>query len=187
MNAEALEGGFDNPPIDASYAFRSVMQAMARPGTIQSIAGALPPAPLSTAAGTCLLMLCDQDTPVFLADSHDNPQVRAWLAFHTGAPLASASDCLFAVGSWTSLQPLDTYSVGTAEYPDRSSTLIVELDRLEQSGAALSGPGIKSTCSLALPAIEPFQKNHLLFPLGLDFIFTNDDLVAALPRSTEVR
>ena len=159
---------------------------MARPGTIRSIGGAEPPAPLSSAAGTVLLTLCDTDTPVYLAGNADCEAARAWLAFHTGAPLAGPSHCMFAVGSWQALAPLSVYPIGTSEYPDRSATLIVECDDLTASGATLRGPGIKSSAALSLPEVAAFQQNNALFPLGLDFILVKGSELAALPRSTEV-
>ena len=186
MQAQALSGGFDNPAVQSAHAFRAVMEAMARPGQIQDITGAVPPAPLSIAAGSVLLTLCDMDTPVYLAGDVDNDDVRAWLAFHTGAPLTGLSHAMFAVGSWDALMPLSDYPIGTSEYPDRSAALIVECTELVTSGSTLSGPGIKSQAALSLPEIEAFQNNRALFPLGLDFIFTNGARLAALPRSTEV-
>lgn len=186
MHAETLSGGFDNPAIQSAHAFRSVMEAMARPGTIQDIEGAEPPAPLSKAAGSVLLTLCDTDTPVYLAGAFDCEPVKKWLAFHTGAPLTGPSHCMFAVGSWDALAPLQAYQIGTSEYPDRSATLIVECDGLAANGATLTGPGIKQKASLSLPKTAAFQKNAALFPLGLDFIFTSGDQLAALPRTTQV-
>ena len=186
MQAETLVGGFGNPAVHSARAFRSVMEAMARPGTLHDIGGAIPPVPLSPAAGCVLLTLCDTDTPVYLAGAADCDAVRAWLAFHTGAPLSGPSHCAFAVGRWEDLLPLTAYPVGTPEYPDRSATLIVDCPALSGTGAALRGPGIKSQSALSLPETAAFQANHTLFPLGLDFILTCDDHVAALPRSTEV-
>ena len=151
MQAQALSGGFDNPAVQSAHAFRSVMEAMARPGQIQDITGAVPPAPLSIAAGSVLLTLCDMDTPVYLAGDADNDDVRAWLAFHTGAPLTGQSHAMFAVGVWDALMPLSEYPIGTSEYPDRSATLIVECTELATSGSTLSGPGIKSQTALSLP------------------------------------
>ncbi len=186
MQAQTLSGGFADPAIASAAAFRQVMEAMARPGTIHRVTGAAPPAPLSPATGAVLLTLCDPDTPVHLAGALECDAVRAWVAFHTGAPVVGPSHCMFAVGAWTDLTPLSAYQVGSPQYPDRSATLIVQAGRLEQTGATLSGPGIKETHALSLPEIEAFQQNAGHFPLGLDFIFTNGDRVAALPRTTIV-
>lgn len=186
MQANVLAGGFDNPATQSAHAFRNVMEAMARPGRIQDIQGAAPPAALCVAAGTVLLTLCDTDTPVYLAGKADTDDVRKWLAFHTGAPLTGPSHAMFAVGDWDALLPLGSYPVGTPEYPDRSTTLIVQCAELEADGATLRGPGIKSEATLSLPETRAFQSNRALFPLGLDFIFTCGDRLATLPRSTEV-
>lgn len=187
MQATALEGGFASPATQSAQAFRGVMSAMAMPGTIHRLQGALPPAPMSPAAGAVLLTLCDTDTPLFLAGTLDTPEIRAWVAFHTGAPLTGPEHCAFAIGNWTALAPLSRFPIGTAQYPDRSATLIVETDALEQDGATLTGPGIQAESSLSLPETRAFQNNRALFPLGLDFFFTCEDRVAALPRTTHVR
>ena len=186
MQTETLSGGFADPAIQSAHAFRSVMEAMARPGTIQDVDGAQPPAPLSKAAGAVLLTLCDTETPIYLAGAADCDAVRAWLAFHTGAPVAGPSHCMFAVGSWEALLPLSAYPVGTSEYPDRSATLIVERAELATTGATLKGPGIRDTASLSLPDAEALQANSALFPLGLDFIFASGSQLAALPRTTTI-
>ena len=159
---------------------------MARPGWIEPMAVARPPKPMSPAAGTLILMLCDPETPVYLAGEHDIPAVREWITFHTGAPVVSAEKAMFVVGEWPSLQPLARFAIGTPEYPDRSATLIVETEDLRAEGARLSGPGIKGVAQLSLPDLTPFQQNAALFPLGLDFFFTDGKCVAALPRSTKV-
>lgn len=187
MSAHAFQGGFSDSAIDAAKVFRAVMEAMARPGTLHNVAGALPPDGLSVAAGAAILTLCDADTGVHLAGHADRDDIRGWIAFHTGAPIVDAGNCDFAVGVWSALAPLETYKIGTPEYPDRSATLIVEGDALAQNGATLSGPGIKDRAQLSLPETEPFQRNARQFPLGLDFIFTSGAQLAALPRSTQVR
>jgi len=186
MRAQALEGGFATPPIDAAHAFRAVMEAMARPGTIHKLTGARPPAPLSVAAGAVILTLCDTDTPLHLTGDHDTAAVRSWIAFHSGAPLVRPAACQFAVGTWADHAPLSGYPIGTAQYPDRSATLIVEVADLSASGARLPGPGIRDVGQLSLPDIAAFRANHARYPLGLDFLFTCGDRLAALPRSTEV-
>lgn len=188
MSAQTqFSGGFQNAPIDAAHAFRAAMTVMARPGEIRTLAAARPPAPLSVAAGTLLLTLCDPDTSVHLAGQADTAEVRQWLTFHTGAPVVAAEKADFAVGLWEDLMPLTQYRIGTPEYPDRSATLIVECGQLQQRGATLSGPGIKDTAHLSLPDIAALQGNAMLYPLGCDFFFTCGDRVAALPRSTQIK
>jgi len=181
-----LTGGFVDLPRDAAHAFRAAMNAMARPGTILPVLGATPPAPLSVAAGVLILTLCDPDTPVHLAGGHDRAEVRDWITFHTGAPFATQSDCVFGIGIWDALLPLDAYPIGTPEYPDRSATLIVEMPALLTKGTRLTGPGIRTEAHLNLPDPAALAANAAGFPLGLDLFLTAGADLAALPRSTRI-
>lgn len=186
MRTDALTGGFPDAPVDAARAFRRAMNAMARPGRIETLAGATPPAPVSTAAGTLILTLCDAETPVCLMGLHDSTMVRDWIAFHTGAPITGPGSAMFALGTWEALLPLSAYAAGTPEYPDRSATLIVDMPRLLAKGAVLRGPGIRETAALSLPETQAFRENARRFPLGLDFFLTCGEQAAALPRSAKV-
>lgn len=186
MNDLALSGGFDDAPREAAVAFRAALEAMARPGRIQKISGALPPVPLSVAAGTLLLVLADASTPVHLSGRYDTAEIRDWLVFHTGAPLVAPAEAAFAVGGWAELLPLDAYRIGVPEYPDRSATLIVEMDTLKADGARLTGPGIEVEARLNLPDVAAFRANAARFPLGLDFFFAAGTRLAAVPRTTRV-
>ncbi|GHF48226.1 phosphonate C-P lyase system protein PhnH [Seohaeicola zhoushanensis] len=182
-----LTGGFDNPPVQSALAFRAVMNALARPGRIETVAGAAAPAPVSPAAAVLLLTLCDAETPIFLAGAHDCAAVRDWLAFHCGTPVVTRrAEAMFALGGWEALAPIGEFSVGAPEYPDRAATLIVEVDELEGAGARLTGPGIAGEARLSLPEVAAFAANHARFPLGFDSFLTCGSRIAGLPRSTRV-
>jgi len=190
MSATALSGGFSNAPVEAAHAFRAAMNVMARPGEIADLSRddwtAVPPAPLSVAAGTLILTLCDPETGLFLAGPADNKAVRDWVTFHTGAPIVSAEQADFAVGDWVDLVPLDRFRIGTPEYPDRSATLIVEMAQLSATGTSLRGPGIREVSTLGLPDADAMRRNAQHYPLGLDFFLTSGARMAALPRSTQI-
>jgi alpha-D-ribose 1-methylphosphonate 5-triphosphate synthase subunit PhnH len=186
MKDAALTGGFAEAPIEAAQGFRAALRAMAEPGTIYQVAGALPPAPLSVAAGVLLLTLCDGTTPLHLAGAADCAGVRDWVRFHCGSPLVSAEEAQFALGRWTDLQPVGRFAMGLPDYPDRSVTLIVEMAELLAEGAVLRGPGIEREARLSLPDVAAFQDNLARYPLGFDCFFTCGARLAALPRSTHV-
>ncbi|MGQ0565662.1 MAG: phosphonate C-P lyase system protein PhnH [Gemmobacter sp.] len=186
MTTDVLSGGFDDAPVQSAHAFRHILEAMARPGTIRTVTGAAPPAPLSVAAGVALLTMVDGTTPLHLAGAADCRAVRDWIAFHIGAPLVAAEDADFAVGTWDALQPVTRFRIGQPDYPDRSATLIVELDRLTNHGPCLTGPGIATGTWLSLPETAAFRANRAPFPLGFDCLFTCGDRLAGLPRSTRV-
>lgn len=184
--ATALTGGLADAPRDGARAFRTILQAMARPGTILPLSGARPPGPVSPAAGTALLVLADSTTALHLAGAADTPDMRAWVAFHTGAPLVPAEEADFALGSWEALQPVTRFRIGRPDYPDRSATLIVEVSHLTNHGPTLTGPGIETATWLNLPDVAAFRQNRALFPLGFDTLFTFGSRIAGLPRSTRV-
>jgi len=186
MSNSNISNGFASPSEDGARAFRAIMTAMARPGKILDLDFLTPPEPLSPAAATVLLTLCDPDTPVKLLSTVSNKEVKDWLAFQTGAVTTEAHLASFVIGSWQELNPINQFKKGNSKYPDRSATLIVECDDLKDSGMALRGPGIETVSYLSLPEIEAFQKNNAQFPLGVDFIFCAGSKIAALPRSTKV-
>lgn len=181
----SLAPGFADPARDAARAFRVILDAMARPGTVARLTGITPPAGLSAAAAATLLTLADRTTPLHLAASHEDAEISDWIAFHCGAPLVAAGDATFALGTWAALHPLDRFAVGTPEYPDRSATLIVD-DATTGAPATLRGPGIRDTAAADLPDPAAFAANHARFPLGWDAILTRGDRLTAIPRSTEV-
>lgn len=194
--ADRLEGGFANPVFDAQAIFRSVMDAMARPATIEVLTAYVdPPAPLAPLAGALACTLMDADTPIWLDPVlGDSQAVRAWLSFHTGAALVSAAtDAAFAmISDVAGLLPLDRFGQGTQDYPDRSTTLIVQLESLGHGlPLRFRGPGINDEVSIApkgLPAnfAEQWAENSRRFPRGVDLIFVAGDALACLPRSAQL-
>jgi alpha-D-ribose 1-methylphosphonate 5-triphosphate synthase subunit PhnH len=186
MTPDALLGGFSDAPLQSARAFRAALEAMARPGTLHQVTGAVPPAPLSVAAGVLLLTLCDGTTPVHLGASLNLPALRDWITFHTGAPPVAAEAARFAVGTWADLSPVSRFAVGSPDYPDRSATLIVEMPALAAIGARLTGPGIATQAALSLPETAAFRANRAFFPQGFDTYLTCGTTLAGLPRSTQV-
>ncbi|MEM6944547.1 MAG: phosphonate C-P lyase system protein PhnH [Pseudomonadota bacterium] len=193
MTADGVvfEGGFESPALQAAAAFRAGLEALARPGAVEEIAGCTPPDGLSVAAGALLLSLADADTPLWLPEASDEA-LKAWLLFHCGAPRTwSRGTASFAVGSWQALMPLTDWAAGTPDYPDRSATLIVELDAMEGGPPlALTGPGIpkekRIAPALPLDAVEALAANAARFPLGVDLYLTVGERAMGLPRTTRV-
>ncbi|CAN5599234.1 phosphonate C-P lyase system protein PhnH [soil metagenome] len=187
MRPLALQGGFAGPSVEAARAFRALLDVMARPGRIAALTGATPPGPLGVAAGVLALTLLDAETPVWLAPPLAGSDLPGWLAFHTGAPVTSDKPIArFAFGDWPDLLPLDGFALGSADYPDRSATLIAELPGLAAEGARLAGPGIAGEARLALPDMAPASAARGPYPLGIDIFFTAGTLVAGLPRTTRI-
>ncbi len=191
-----LPAGFADKVLSAQSTFRSVMDAMARPGSVQRItAAAGAPAPMMRGTAAIALTLFDHDTPLWLDPRiSGTPHVTKWLKFHTGAPvIADSSICSFAlIGDACALPGLDRFAFGSNEYPDRSTTLILQVESLTQGPTLeLQGPGIDGSAVLQA-TIQPtdlFERlaiNQALFPRGIDVVLVHDDTIVAIPRTTRV-
>lgn len=191
-----LPPGFADKVLSAQSTFRSVMDAMARPGAVQRIV------PMAGAPGTMMrgtaaiaLTLFDHDTPIWLdARMAESSDVAKWLKFHTGAPVVQdssiASFALISDGG--ALPAFERFALGTSEYPDRSTTVIIQVDSLASGRSfELRGPGIDGVAALQA-SIKPFdlferlRVNEALFPRGIDVVLIADDAVVAIPRTTRV-
>jgi alpha-D-ribose 1-methylphosphonate 5-triphosphate synthase subunit PhnH len=191
-----LPAGFADKVLSAQSTFRSVMDAMARPGSVQRIvAAAGTPSSVMRGAAAIALTLFDHDTPVWLDPMmSETLDVAKWLKFHTGAPVVrDSSICSFAlIGDAKALPALDRFAFGSNEYPDRSTTLILQVDGLSQGPSfELRGPGIDGVAILQA-TIQPhdlFERlaiNAALFPRGIDVVLVYDDSIVAIPRSTRL-
>jgi alpha-D-ribose 1-methylphosphonate 5-triphosphate synthase subunit PhnH len=195
-----IGSGFTDPVHSAQAAFRAVLEAMSRPGTVRAIAAnVISPQPLSPAMSPAMaavaLTLCDQDTPVWLdAALRAAPDVAAWLRFHCGTKIvgdASSASFAFAADP-CALPAFDAFDLGSADYPDRSTTLVLRVDSFATGRALmLEGPGIKSRQAFRagpLPGdfAERLRVNRELFPRGVDLILASATEIAALPRSVRL-
>jgi alpha-D-ribose 1-methylphosphonate 5-triphosphate synthase subunit PhnH len=193
MNAVAA--GFAEPVLAAQATFRVVMDAMARPGTIRRLTGVAAPAPLSASAAAIALTLLDYETPFWLdAPLADTGEVARFISFHTGARATEdpAAAAFAFVATPAAAPPMASFAQGSAEYPDRSTTLVLQVAQLaEGEGMVLRGPGIAGTRRLTaspLPAnfLDQFADNRAQFPRGVDILLAAPDVVAGLPRSLHV-
>jgi alpha-D-ribose 1-methylphosphonate 5-triphosphate synthase subunit PhnH len=191
-----LPAGFADKVLSAQSTFRSVMDAMARPGSVQRIEAASgTPAAMMRGTAAIALTLFDHDTPVWLDPTmSETSDVAKWLKFHTSAPvIADSSICSFAIiGDAAALPDPDRFSFGSNEYPDRATTLILQVASLTQGSTyELRGPGIDGTAILQakLQPSDLFGRlaiNAALFPRGIDVVLVHDDAIVAIPRTTRL-
>lgn len=196
MSQATAEGGLADPVFGAQRLFRALMEAMSEPGTIRHIGPeAAPPPPLGAVTGAVALALIDQDTPVWLdLEAGEGAAVAQWLGFHAGArTVRNATDAHFAIAVRPDRMPaLENFTQGSQDYPDRSATLILQVDTLTGgTGLDLRGPGIETSAQLAplpLPRhfIQQWQQNNARFPRGVDVILAGPDAIACLPRTTRI-
>jgi alpha-D-ribose 1-methylphosphonate 5-triphosphate synthase subunit PhnH len=191
-----LPAGFADKVLSAQSTFRSVMEAMARPGSVARVTAPVgTPPPMMRGMAAIALTLFDHDTPIWLDEKmSETIDVARWLKFHSGAPIvADPSISAFAlIGEASALPDLDRFAIGSNEYPDRSTTLILQVASLREGPAyELRGPGIDGSAVLNA-TFEPkdlFDRlavNATLFPRGIDVVLVADDAIVAIPRTTRL-
>jgi alpha-D-ribose 1-methylphosphonate 5-triphosphate synthase subunit PhnH len=184
-----MRPGFADPVLDAQAAFRAVMDAMARPGRLGAAAAPEPPVGLGPAMAAVALTLCDADTPVW---TNAGAEARAWLTFHTGAPLVEDPAAAAFLLATRAMPPLAALAAGSDEAPQEGATLVVEVTALTPgAGWRLTGPGIADAHRLAvagLPAdfAAQWAANAARFPTGVDVILCAGAALAALPRTVRL-
>ena len=192
---DTLSGGFYEPVFQAQSVFRMLMDCMARPGQKLAIEPQIePPAPMGVAAGAIALTLCDHDTPVWLTQTLSKSPVAAWLSFHTGTPLTvEKAEARFAFAEAGAMLPsLGLFASGSQEYPDRSTTVVIEVPALTGGPEwVLSGPGIKDSTTLSPIGLPPlflrqWADNRALFPRGVDVVLTCGAEIVGLPRTCKI-
>lgn len=182
---------FEHPVFEAQATFRELLQAMARPAQPRTLPSLPPsPPPIAPAAMALLLTLCDADVTLWLQQVDE--QALHYLRFHTGVKIvpdhAQADFALITAPE--SIPALDTFSLGDPYYPDRSTSLIVQVPAMRAGrGDRFSGPGIEHEQRLAVEGLTPsfWQQRAALAsrsPLGLDIYVADATRVAALPRTT---
>src|SRR3974377_1973251 len=106
-----LPAGFADKVLSAQTTFRSVMEAMARPGSVQRVIAPVGTPPhLMRGTAAIALTLFDHDTPIWLDPClSETMEVSRWLKFHSGAPVVDdPSIASFAlIGEASALAGLD--------------------------------------------------------------------------------
>jgi alpha-D-ribose 1-methylphosphonate 5-triphosphate synthase subunit PhnH len=186
--------GFADAGAESQAAFRHALAALSRPGSVlEFCASAEAPAGVHAAANALLLALLDQDTRLWLSPGASGA-AGGYLRFHTGCVLVgdpALADFALAVAP-AELPPLATFNAGSAEYPDRSATVIVQLDGLSAgSGWRLSGPGIRGEAKLQITGLgsdflAQWRQNEKRFPQGVDLFLVHGTRLCGLPRTTRI-
>lgn len=190
-----ISPGFSDPVFQSQAAFRALLAALSEPGTLQRVAAEIaPPEGLAAATATALLSLADYETPVWLPAALRDGAAGAWLRFHCGVALVDdPAKAAFAVLDGAANEPkLSAFNLGNDQFPDRSTTVIVQVAALEGGTAfTLSGPGIPGTRTVAPQGLRPgvveeLSENNALYPLGVDVVLAHGDGMIGLPRSTQI-
>jgi alpha-D-ribose 1-methylphosphonate 5-triphosphate synthase subunit PhnH len=194
IDVKELAPGFEDPVLGPQQTFRAILEAMAHPGMLVKINSKLyNPELLHPASAAVCLTLFDNETPLWTDLSWNSSAVN-WFQAQCGCSVVT-EPCMahFALITQPSTMPrLDDFKIGDDEHPESATTLIIQVDSFNDDNVKIfSGPGIKTTTQFSPVGIRPqfweqWQLQAALFPLGADVFFTCNDILAALPRTTQV-
>lgn len=165
--------------------FRSLMEAMSRPGKLENLATLTECAfPARAVLATLLdaeVSFCDHDD---LLDANDWPLLQA-----ENRPVEQASYILCRGDKAPDFEPM----LGSLSSPERSATLILQVASVSDGACQLnlSGPGIKGERPAKLSCLDrdwliKREQWNASFPLGVDLILVDREHVLALPRTTNI-
>lgn len=196
----ALGAGFSHEAYGSQHVFRAALQALSHPGRLVDVAhDAEVPCVGHAASAALLLALLDADCQLWLSPALRDSEAAAWLRFHTGCQLTAA--CHEAQFAWIAavdaLPMLASFAGGSENYPDQSTTCVIDVPALGQGLAAgrggwrLSGPGIEGETGLRVEGLPPdfvaqWDANHTTFPCGVDLFLATDRQIVGLPRTTRI-
>jgi len=162
----------------ANQGFAALMQALARPGHVQTL-----PEP---GEGAVIAALIDRECRVHAVDPLLIPAL-----LETGAEIAELprADHLFA-GELRDLDALSGLNMGSDLYPDEGATLIIRGQIGSGPVLRLTGPGIETEAELALGNVPEgfwrFRAEAARYPMGFELFVIDGARVIGIPRSTRV-
>lgn len=187
--------GFQNLIHDSQSAFRVLLDALSRPGTIKQISAQLTPVSgLNTACAAACLTLFDLETQVWLQPELDE-EAKDWLLFHTGCRFTEdTQQADFAViCNLNNMPNLSQFKQGTPVYPEDSTTLLIQVETFSDASSQkriLTGAGINKQITMPINLPDNFyqrwQQNHNSYPQGIDIYFFSKAQVIGLPRTSQV-
>ena len=190
---QTLKPGFSDPVSQSQLVFRRLLDAMARPGTVETVTLDIEgPETLDLAATAIALALVDFETPLYISPALSNKAAETYLKFHCGTRIVTETkDAAFAILDGAPEDP-GAFNTGTEEYPELGATLIIQVEALTASGPlTLTGPGIKDSATLGLPDVpvsfwQARTKLQRYFPRGIDLVFVSGAEMVTVPRTTNV-
>jgi len=192
----SLTPGFSDLARGSQQVFRTVLDALSRPGRIHTVRSdaQLPAGVDHPAAANVLLALLDQDCTLWLSPSLASGPLAAYLRFHTGCQIVATPEQAQFVwaASGAELPALDTLASGSEYTPEFGATCLVQVHALDDTaGWTLRGPGILTTQPLGaqgLPSnfVAQWAACQAHFPQGVDLLLSAGDRLVGLPRTTRI-
>ena len=195
--------GFSDISIGSQSIFRAALEALSYPGrnVPVEVTFEAPKAAHASSSGLMLALL-EPGSLLWLSPSLASTDAATWIVFHTDCKITQQQhEADFAwIKNWDELPLLENFALGTDEYPDHSTTCVIDLalptsSSISTPSLTLTGPGIahhstidllSATSAQAEDFVRQWTQNHSCFPRGVDFFFATNTGLIGLPRTTRI-
>ncbi len=208
-----IGAGFSDLSLGSQTVFRAALQALSHPGRpVEVVHDARVPLRGHAASAALLLALMDAGSRLWLSPSLAGGNTAAWLRFHTGCSLVDEhAQAHFAWAADPGEMPsLERFAQGSARYPDRSATCLIDVQSLlaslprvpalvdaaeKSTGFILRGPGIRDQVRLRVGGLSRKMATRFArartdtnasFPCGVDIFLATARQIVGLPRTTRI-
>jgi alpha-D-ribose 1-methylphosphonate 5-triphosphate synthase subunit PhnH len=185
--------------------FRSLLDSMARPGTVVSLerVDVAPPPGLNAATALTAFALLNSDVSFHTVGMDEG--VARYITANTRAQSTAIdrADFIVADGDAAASEALEGVSCGTLAYPDTAATIVIQVAALSSTPIAgalcvtIEGPGVRDASTVWIRRLDAdlllaLQARNAEFPLGIDAVITcADDItgdlrVLGLPRTARL-
>lgn len=185
---------------DAQRHFRTLLDAMARPGRVARFAplAISPPEGLHKASAYVAMALLNGDATFHTTVGGGAAAAYLRANTHSREVGPESADFLFLEGDVPS-HLVELAKAGVAAYPDTGATIVVQVGTVGASSAngglhlEVEGPGVERTARVCVTGLDgallaAFVARNVEFPLGLDALLVSaDECVVGLPRTSRLR
>ncbi|TVT28965.1 phosphonate C-P lyase system protein PhnH [Salinicoccus cyprini] len=171
--------------------YRKLIDLFSRPGEMEAGTLGIPNfTRFSDAVLATVLTLFDNEVSFSTIEQGDREEFMTL----TGAKAAQNSEADFIVVKESELtaEMMETMKVGTLASPEKSATLIIEVEAIGSGHAyQLQGPGIKAVNALGMTLDPKWMALRDVrcaeFPIGIDLILVDrENHMTVIPRTTTV-
>ncbi|AXF55910.1 phosphonate C-P lyase system protein PhnH [Salicibibacter kimchii] len=178
--------------------FRSLLAAMANPGTIHRIQHYHAPNQKYFTSKIYINIahaLLDQEVSYYVHDNLELSKAIARSTFSKEASIENAEYLFFqGITDANIIESLEgTIQIGKLSSPEKGAMIFLDIDAFQSNGMIWTGPGIEQNVEIGISGLEQQwldlrQELNQEYPLGVDMLFfTSAGDICALPRTTRIQ
>ncbi|MDO4198905.1 MAG: phosphonate C-P lyase system protein PhnH [Erysipelotrichaceae bacterium] len=172
---------------DGQKVYRKLLEALSNPGRKVSLKDEASKFDNTSVRLAMAMTLLDNEV-TFYTDGNEALRNEVELLTNAKHAALSSADFIFVKNEYELEEAFNSAKTGTLEDPQKSATLIISCEGLNNEKTYLKGPGIKDVQEFDLPsivkkAVKRYTSLNIEYPMGMDMFFITDNYeVIGIPR-----